>query len=171
MYILHINIQDVRWWYKMRKKTAFMIVLLVLAAFLLGCAEKEITTLKSSRVAATPIEEEADDEPAEETGYVAPKTITKTTKTATAPPPAMSFEEEEAKAIAAAEEFVKSLDGYKDQHGRLLQVHNTAKLKCEGCWLIEMSFTRDLLYYPDKTEHILINVELKDWKMTKYTFG
>jgi hypothetical protein len=154
---------------EMKNKITFATSVLLIAALLLGCAQQEITTMKSTRTSTTPVEEEAADEPVQEEKYEAPKTTTKTTTTTTST--AMSFEEEEAKAIAAAEDFVKSLDGYKNQRGRQIQTHNTAKLKCTGCWLVQMSYTRDLLYYPDKDEKIMINVELKDWKMTKYTFG
>jgi hypothetical protein len=152
-------------------RIAYILSLLVIMAAVAGCATQEITTadervIKPTSMKTTPVEQE---EPAAETETAPAKTTTKAT-----PPPAtsteMTFEQEEAKAVEAAKEFVKSLDGYKLQQGRELQVLNAAKTGCEGCWVVDLSFTRDLLYYPDKIEYIKVHVALKNWKMDTYTF-
>jgi len=140
------------------KKTIFIIALLLLSILAIGCSKEEqdvqITKVNPAKVVTTT------------------KTpTTTTTTTVKQPEPQMTLEEEEAKAVEAATQFVKNLDGYKSQNGRSLDVLNAAKSGCTGCWIIEMSFTRDLLYYPDKIEYIKVNVNLKNWKMDSYTFG
>lgn len=157
-------------------------MLIILLALVAGCGIMKNTYTIQSRPKAAPAEtqapiEEAEEqtEPVQEPAQTAPapkapaKTVTTTAKTTSGT--AMSLEEEETKAIEAAKAFVKSLDGYKNQQGRELNVLSTVKTGDNGSWIVEIRFTRDLLYYPDKTEHIKVNVKLKDWKMSSYTFG
>ncbi|MBW2972231.1 hypothetical protein KY359_04315 [Candidatus Woesearchaeota archaeon] len=158
---------------------AIILILLMLAA---GCAiTKDTYTLSSKPVKSTQTEREEStepaapepEEPAEEKTYTPTKkdvTTTPEPEPVPEPEPQMTFEQEEQKAIAAAEDFVKSMDSFKSQHGRNLKVVNTIKTGCEGCWIVYMSFTRDLQYYPDKIEYVKINVKLKNWKMESYTF-
>ena len=155
-------------------RIAYILSLLVIIAAVAGCATQEIATaeervIQSDSVKKTPVvQEEAEpQEPATTTTKTTTKTTTTPTQETTSE---VTFEQEEAKAVEAAKAFVKSLDGYKLQQGRELQVLNAAKTGCEGCWVVDLSFTRDLLYYPDKIEYIKVHVVLKNWKMDTYTF-
>ncbi|MBN1543826.1 hypothetical protein JW898_00005 [Candidatus Woesearchaeota archaeon] len=164
------------------KGLAYIALMIILVSLVAGCGIMKDTYTIQSRPKAAQAEtlahaEEAEEqEPAQAPTETAPapkapaKTATTTAKTTPATT-GMSLEEEEAKAIEAAKEFVKSLDGYKNQHGRELSVLSTVKTGENGSWIVEVRFTRDLLYYPDKTEYIKVNVKLKDWKMSSYTFG
>jgi hypothetical protein len=131
----------------------------------LGCGlappSREITSksVKAEPVVETP-EEPVEEYTPVETPAPAVKEIKET-----------SYDDEQAKAHEAAMAFVKTLDGYKNQMGRGLEVISSVKTSCEGCWIVEMRFERDLLYYPDKTEFIKVNVHLKNWKMDTYEFG
>ncbi len=156
-------------------KIAYVILLLIILAAIVGCAteDTEITPM-SKTLRSKPVEtvQETTETQPEET-YTPPETTTKTTTTKTTTTTTtteMTFEQEEAKAIEAAKAFVKSLDGYKNQQGRELEVMNSAKTGCEGCWVFDIRFVRDVLYYPEKTERINVHVSLKNWKMETYTF-
>jgi len=147
---------------------AILILLLVIISFTMGCAlQFESQKMLTSPTTQTPVE------PTPPAVTAAPELEpAQVEKVETAPKEqSMTFDEEQDRAIDAAKEFVQSLDGYKDQGGRELQALNSVKSGCVGCWIVEITFTRNLLYYPDKTEHIRVNVELKNWKMSAYTFG
>jgi hypothetical protein len=85
--------------------------------------------------------------------------------------PEATLEDEEKKANALAENYVKQMAGYANQNGREITIISSAKSGCEGCWIVELTFTRDLLYYPDKTEHIKMNIQIRKWKVESYTFN
>jgi hypothetical protein len=155
------------------KSITLLIFLIALFGMTMGCALQ----FESQKMLTAPTEKTIVNDTPAETNYepVPDKTVEVKTETADTvevkTETAMTFEEEQAKAIEAAKKFVQSLDGYKDQGGRELQAVTSVKSGCVGCWIVELTFTRNLLYYPDKTEHIRVNVELKNWKMSTYTFG
>jgi len=151
-----------------------IVFMFVSALLLMGCAEvQKAHTINSKPVQA----EEKTEEPVRKTDP-APKVEKKVPPPSPEPEPEveveaepeMTFEEEKAKAVERAEEIIKDMSGYKDQQGRFLKVLSAAKMGCEGCWLVEMSFTRDLLYYPEKEEFIKVNLRMKDWEMDSFTF-
>jgi hypothetical protein len=133
---------------------ALMITVLLLSAMMFGCALQR----ENNIILSKPIDRPAE---AEDVKYAPAKPS----------PPADITVDYEDRAIDIAKEFVMDLDGYKNQQGRDLQIINSAKSGCDGCWIIEVTFARNVLYYPDKTEHITVNVNLKDWKVSSYTFG
>jgi len=154
-----------------RYSTVFSMIILVLAVLASGCAVMQGThTLSSKPVDAEP-EPEYTPEPAMDPEEPRIEMVPAPKPEAEPEPEEMSFDEEEALAIQAAKDFVESLEGFKDQKGRDLQIKSTVKTGCEGCWIVELTFIRADKYYPDKTEKIRANVKLKDFKMDSYTFG
>jgi hypothetical protein len=88
-----------------------------------------------------------------------------------APLPAEPELSGEEKAIEVVTEYVKNMGGYKDQMGRGLTFQIPVQSGCEGCWIVDLTFQRNLLYYPDKTEIIKMSVYLKNWKVDRYDFS
>ncbi len=151
----------------MKKIMIMILSILLLTAIIAGCAKQE-----------EPKEIPAPAPAPTKTVTAAPEpkpVTTTTTKTTTATTPAatdtMTLEEEEVKAEDTAKLFVKSLDGYKNQNGRELQIQSSVKSGCTGCWIVELKFSRDMQYFPEKEEIIKVRVQLKNWKMDSYTFG
>jgi hypothetical protein len=144
---------------------AYLAVLSILALLVIGCAPiQESHVIGSQPVKAEPAaqEEVVEPEPAAPEPEPEPEAEEE---------PSMSFEDEEAKAIAVAKDWLDTLEGFKDQKGRDVQIKNTVKTGCEGCWIVELTFVRTDKYFPDKTEKIRVNLKLKDWNMDSYTFG
>jgi predicted small secreted protein len=154
------------------KQTILLLLILACSIALTGCnAGNDTTDIKSTGThSVRDAAEIAATEDAPATTSSTAKTTTPTQAKTTAAE-SLTIEEEEAKAVDAAKAFVEELDGFKNQKGRGIEVLSAAKSGCTGCWIVDLTFERDVLYYPDKTEFIKVSVNLKNWKMSSYTFG
>ncbi len=154
------------------KRFAIFMISILLFSMLIGCglmAEQRLITSKPA--GDSPVEKSAppvvEQEPVKkvESSYEAVPA-----PEVPEPEPISDFDMEEDRAISAAKDWLDSLDGFANQKGRDVQIKNTVKTECEGCWLVELTFVRTDQYYPDKDEKVRVNLKLKDWKMDSYTF-
>ena len=157
----------------MRVSVIMIISILILAVFTAGCGlMKEQRLIESRPVDAEPVQKVAPPVPeVHEVEEVESEYEAVPAPEVPEPEPYSQFEAEEARAIEAAKDWLDNLDGFANQKGRDVQIKNTVKTDCEGCWLVELTFIRTDQYYPDKDEKIRVNLKLKDWEMDSYTFG
>lgn len=153
----------------MIKKTlliSIIISVLLLSAF--GCAKQTMNSEPTTQVAKD-VETEPD--------FHAKKVPTKyepvepPAELEVEPEPVAVEMTEEEKALAVADDYISQMSGFKDQRGRDLQFQIPVHSGCEGCWIVDATFHRNMLYYPDKTEIVKISLYMKDWEVDRYDFS